>query len=489
MLAEVLQRLRLPTRQPPQTVLRRMHGRLAARGIDLPVQLPDGSRLGPDGRPYRIVLTESWAPRLLLAGDPAAGEAYLRNAIDVEGSMVTALRDLARDVPALSSGRPPAGVITDVLRLPRPSDHETGRPKTSATLAGEVHSPGRDREAIRHHYDVGNDFYRLFLDHQLVYSCAYFPDGTELDPPAQGGDCPDDGLDDAQTAKLDLICRKLDLQPGERLLDIGCGWGALAIHAATHHGVEVLGVSLSDPQVALARDLARAAAVDDRVEFRLADYREVTGTFDAVASIGMFEHVGSDQLERYFATCHRLTRPGGRFLNHGITTGQRGIVRDLAHDDGFVARYVFPDGALVPAHTAVTHLEQAGFEIVDLEQLRRHYARTLSRWVARLESNADAARTLADERTYRIWRAYMAASAVGFDTGDLGVVQLLGTRPPADLPLRRDRMLLPRDETAAPGPTDPAHHRPHPTPLHRRSGQRLASATAADCDQVHGGTS
>ncbi|MFP5252259.1 MAG: class I SAM-dependent methyltransferase [Actinomycetes bacterium] len=439
----LLTRVRVPTRHPPATVIRRLHRRLARVGVDLPVRLPDGDLLGPDRAGYRIVVAQPSAVRaLLLVGDDrAAGEAYVRGDVDVEGSMVAALRDLSRHVPALGGGRPATGLIADVLRLPRLGSDPAGR---QPSLAGAVHSLQRDREAIRYHYDVGNDFYRLFLDRRLVYSCAYFPDGTPLDPP----DGPDDGLDAAQARKLDLICRKLDLRPGERLLDIGCGWGALAIHAATHYGVEVVGVTLSDEQVSLARERAGQAGVDDRVEFRLADYREVTGTFDAVASIGMFEHVGTDQLDRYFTTCHLLTRPGGRFLNHGITTGQRGIVRDLAHDDGFLARYVFPDGALVPAHTAVTHLERAGFELVDLEQLRPHYARTLTRWVARLEATAFTARATADERTYRIWRAYMAASAVGFATGDLGVIQLLGVRPPGDLPLSRTRMLLPEPTTS-----------------------------------------
>jgi len=444
----LLARVRVPTRHPPDTVVRRLHRRLARVGVDLPVRLPDGDPLGPDDAGYRIGVARPSAVRALLLGgdDRAAGEAYVHGDVDVEGSMVAALRDISRHVPALGGGRPPTGLIADVLRLPRPA----GRPDDrQPRLAGAVHSRERDGQAIRYHYDVGNDFYRLFLDQQLVYSCAYFPDGSPLDPP----DGPGDGLDAAQIRKLDLVCRKLDLRPGERVLDIGCGWGALAIHAAVHYGVEVVGVTLSDQQVTLAGERARQAGVEDRVEFRLADYREVTGTFDAVASVGMFEHVGADRLDGYFAVCHRLTRPGGRFLNHGITTGQRGIVRDLAHDDGFLAHYVFPDGALLPAHTAVTHLERAGFEIVDLEQLRPHYARTLTRWVARLEADAGTARAVAGEQTYRIWRAYMAAAAVGFASGDLGVVQLLGVRPPADLPLSRTRMLLPELATDGGPPT------------------------------------
>lgn len=446
MLTQMLQHVKLPTRQPPAALTRQLHQRLATNGLDVPVRLFDGSHIGPDDSGYRILLTQPWSPRPLLAADDRTlGDAYLRGDLDVEGSMVAALRDLAEPATTLAGGRLRARLVGDVLRLPRPPSpaRDTTRP---GSVAGRLHSRERDRNAISHHYDVGNDFYRLFLDAQLVYSCAYFTDDDPID-----GEPASHDLDRAQTRKLDLICRKLHLQPGDRLLDIGCGWGALAIHAATHFGVHAVGVTVSDQQVALARERARASDVDDRVEFRLQDYRDVIGSFDAVSSVGMFEHVGADQLASYFATCHRLTRPGGRFLNHGITTGRQGTVRDLADDpDSFVGNYVFPDGALVPAHTAVEHIEDAGFEVVDLEQLRPHYARTLSRWVARLEANAHTARAQVGDRTYRIWRAYMAASTIGFENGDLGVVQVLGTRTPTALPLGR-RWMLPDATSAAEG--------------------------------------
>lgn len=280
---------------------------------------------------------------------------------------------------------------------------------------------------MRFHYELGNDFFQLFLDRRLVYSCAYFA-------------APDEPLDSAQERKLDLVCRKLRLEPGERLLDVGCGWGGLVAHAAERYGVTAVGVTVSARQAELARDRIARAGLADRVTILLADYREVEGTFDAVASVGMFEHVGPDHLAEYFATCFRLTAQGGRFLNHGITTGRRAATVDFARRDrSFAARYVFPDGGLVPAWRAVRHLQEAGFEAVDLEQLRPHYALTLRRWLQRLESNRDAAVRIAGEVDYRTWRAYMAGSVVGFETGDLGVVQVLGSKGAAQ-PLGRSWM-------------------------------------------------
>ncbi|MDX1621407.1 MAG: cyclopropane-fatty-acyl-phospholipid synthase family protein, partial [Nitriliruptorales bacterium] len=318
----------------------------------------------------------------------------------------------------------------DLLQFPAPPGRRRGR---VADLVGRRHSQERDAQAIRHHYDVGNDFYELFLDERLVYSCGYFAEGDDLADAR--------ALDRAQHRKLDLVCRKLRLREGERFLDIGCGWGALAIHAAEHFGVRALGVTLSQQQHDLACKRVADRGLEDRVEIRLQDYREVTGRFDAVASVGMVEHVGADQLETYFSHCYDLTAPGGRFLNHGITTGQRDEIRDFTEaSDSFVGQYVFPDGALVPAYTSVRHLEQAGFELIDVEQLRPHYARTLTHWVHRLEANADRAREIAGDGSYRTWRAYMSGSVVGFESGDLGVVQILGSKG-ANLPFGREWML------------------------------------------------
>lgn len=411
----------------------RVQRRLRERGVDVPVRLWDGSTLGPDDAGWRLHLKHPWSLRsmLLPPDDLAAGEAYLHDDIDVEGSMVAAIEQVAR---LRSTGLGTLGQLVvgaELLRLPRPPDRGDGR----ARLRGAVHSPGRDRDAVQHHYDVGNELYELFLDDELVYSCAYFDDA---DLAAVPGDR--DALTRAQVRKLDLVCRKLRLEPGQRLLDIGCGWGSLVLHAARHYGVEAVGVTLSERQARLARERIAGAGLADRVEIRLQDEREVTGAFDAVASVGMVEHVGPQRLEDYFGHLFELTAPGGRLLNHGITTGRRDVVRDLsAERRSFVGRYVFPDGGLVPAHHAIREVQHAGFDLLDVEQLRPHYARTLRHWVANLESNARAARERVGETTYRIWRAYMAGSAVSFDQHDLGVIQVLAGRG-ADVPLGRDWM-------------------------------------------------
>jgi cyclopropane-fatty-acyl-phospholipid synthase len=249
-------------------------------------------------------------------------------------------------------------------------------------------------------------------------------------------------LDRAQRRKLELICRKLDLRPGERFLDVGCGWGSLLIHAARYHGVRALGVTLSEQQAVLARERVAAAGLTERIEVELRDYRDVGERFDAIASVGMVEHVGAGELASYAAHLGDRLRVGGRLLNHGITTGGRHEVRDFgAQPDTFIGRHVFPDGALVPARTMIGHLERAGFEIQDVEQLRRHYARTLRHWVANLEADDDEVRRLVGDRTSRVWRAYLAGSALGFEANDLGVIQVLATKGSVDLPLDRERVL------------------------------------------------
>jgi cyclopropane-fatty-acyl-phospholipid synthase len=285
---------------------------------------------------------------------------------------------------------------------------------------------------------VGNDFYALWLDRGMTYSCAYFED-------------PAGDLDTAQEAKLDLVCRKLRLRPGERLLDIGCGWGSLVLHTATHYGVDALGITLSEPQASLARARIAGAGLDDRCRVEVRDYRELArgATFDKVASIGMVEHVGRSRLGTYFAVAHRLLAPGGLFLNHGIVhrpeSGRGGPVAParqwLQRDRGFIDRHVFPDGELLPAGEVISRAEEAGFEVRDVEALREHYARTLRHWVRRLEARHDEAVALVGEGTYRTWRLYMAGSAEGFASGRLNVMQTLLARPDAaghvNLPLTR----------------------------------------------------
>lgn len=423
---------------PAVAAVARIRRRVADAGHEIPLRLWDGTELGPTDRGYRVVLEHPWSLRAMLVPptDLNVGEAYVTGVFDVEGSMVAAMHDVARVVEDTGLTAQLATAV-DLLRLPSPPGRGRGR---IADLAGRRHSPRRDARAIRHHYDVGNDFYRLFLDRRLVYSCAYF---SEADRDRDS----DDALDRAQLRKLDLVCRKLRLRAGERFLDIGCGWGSLVIHAAERYGVDAVGVTLSEQQFELARRKVGDAGLTDRVDIRLQDYREVDEQFDAIASVGMVEHVGADQLGSYFARCFDLVADGGRFLNHGITTGRRDEIRDFTEDtNSFVGRYVFPDGALVPAYVTVQHLQQAGFELVDVQQLRPHYARTLRHWVRRLESNADQAREVAGDGSYRTWRAYMAGSVVGFECGDLGVVQVLGSKG-ARLPFGR-RWMLPVDGSA-----------------------------------------
>jgi cyclopropane-fatty-acyl-phospholipid synthase len=411
------------TRDRPTQAVDALHARLVRRGFDLPVRRWDGVELGPADSDWRLVVEHPWSLRTMLRPPIglSAGEAYVFGDVDVEGSMVSALRALAGLRLLDSSVAERVAVGWKLWRLPRPPRTRRERDVQAADLAGPVHSRGRDADAVRYHYDVGNDFYRLVLDRGMVYSCAYFDEADRHAP------LTDDRLERAQVRKLDLVCRKLHLQPGDRFLDIGCGWGSLVIHAVRHYGVRALGVTLSEPQAELAGRRIADAGLSDRAEVRVLDYRDVSGRFDAIASIGMFEHVGADQLETYFLRVFDMTADGGRFLNHGITTGRRDVVRDLTEDPkSFLGRYVFPDGTLVRAHVPVRLMEDVGFELLDVEQLRPHYVRTLAQWCERLERHADEARTLVPETTFRIWRAYMAGSVVGFESGDLGVVQVLG---------------------------------------------------------------
>ncbi|MBK8295602.1 MAG: class I SAM-dependent methyltransferase [Solirubrobacterales bacterium] len=305
-------------------------------------------------------------------------------------------------------------------------------PETEARVAGRLHSLRRDREAISHHYDVSNEFYRLILGPTMVYSCAYF--ASE-----------DDTIEEAQTRKLDVICRKLELKPGERLLDIGCGWGSLLIHAASNYGVRAVGVTLSEEQAKLARDRISAAGLSDMCEVRIQDYREVTdGPYDKISSVGMYEHVGSSQLDNYMETVKNLGRPGGLALHHGICRMQN----DDEQPNTFITRYVFPDGELHRVATVVAALEKSGQEMRDAESLREHYALTLKRWVRNLADNkADAISQIGEERE-RIWRLYMTASIGAFERGDVAIHQIVATIPGAkhELPLVRPGFVQPVPE-------------------------------------------
>ncbi len=424
---------------------RRRKARLAAAREAVAIL---GQALPSDGRLELVLAEEASAPRTALVrvvvsgpdalarlvwppSPDAFGEAYLRGDIDIEGDVWTAigagrsfdLRRLTRSLPRL------AGLTLRLRRGAGPAPTLRRR----ARLEGRRHSQARDMAAVRFHYDVGNEFYALWLDERLVYSCAYF-------------ETPETTLDAAQEAKLDLICRKLRLQPGMRLLDIGCGWGSLVAFAAERYSVDATGVTLSQAQANWAGEDLRRRGLDGRARVLVRDYRDLDGLgpFDAVASVGMFEHVGREHLADYFGAALRSLRPGGLFVNHGIATTETGGAfrpRWLRFGEGgFVGRYVFPDGELVTVEEAIAVARRAGFELLGVQRLRPHYALTLKAWVGRLEANADRARELVGEEVFRTWRLYMAAARTGFEDGSLDVAQLLLARPdhrgPAQLPLR-----------------------------------------------------
>ena len=394
------------------------------------VRLWDGTRWPDDApRPATLVLNHPGALRtMFLPGtELALAEAYLYDDFDIVGD-IEAVFGLADALAARTSGwRKKLAAARDLLRLPAGSNPEYGQ-RGPARLAGKRHSVERDRAAVTYHYDVSNDFYALWLDRRMVYSCAYFQ-------------AADDDLDTAQARKLDTLCRKLRLQPGQRLLDIGCGWGGLVMYAARHYDVDATGITLSGPQVALANERIAAAGLADRCRVEARDYRELDepAGYDALVSVGMFEHVGAAVLPAYFAQAWRLLKPGGAFLNHGIAS--RATDAPL-HGPSFSDTYVFPDGELTPINITLHAAEGAGFEVRDVESLREHYALTLRHWVRRLEAEHDQALKFVDEPTYRVWRLFMSGSAHGFTTGRLNVYQALLVKPDTQgrsgLPLTRD---------------------------------------------------
>jgi cyclopropane-fatty-acyl-phospholipid synthase len=388
----------------------------------------DGSAFGPDDAPATIVIRTPRALRRVATapGELGLGRAYVAGEIELEGDLesVLTLGDLGPDFLLGPGGwfravRAVAGAGgLRPLRLPPPPEE--------ARLRGRRHTRQRDAAAISHHYDISNDFYRLVLGPTMTYSCAYFAS-------------PRSSLEEAQGDKHELIGRKLGLRPGERVLDVGCGWGTLAIHAAARFGVSVVGVTLSRRQAELAEKRVADAGMGDRVEIRLQDERDVDdGPYDAITSVGMFEHVGAKRLGDYFGHLHALLRPQGRVLNHGISRPPGRQTRFVRR--GFIDRYVFPDGDLHEVGAVVSVMQRAGFEVRDLESLREHYALTLRRWVANLEASRPEAVALVGEGRYRVWRLYMAAAARNFEAGRTQVHQILGVRSEggwSGRPLRR----------------------------------------------------
>jgi cyclopropane-fatty-acyl-phospholipid synthase len=408
-------------------------------GGRLPVQIRcwDGSVLGSEVADAVVVLRSPNALRRFLYAPNELGlaRAYVAGDIDVEGDIFAALAvrdaiaprdrhiDLTLGLQALRRLVSAARDL-DVLRRPLPP------PPEEARLRGRRHTRARDAAAIAHHYDISNDFYRVVLGETMTYSCAYFSR-------------PDMSLDDAQRTKYDVICRKLGLRPAMRLLDVGCGWGGMTIHAAKRYGVSAVGITLSEKQADLARKRVAEAGVADRVEIRIQDYRDVVGgPFDAISSIGMFEHVGAEQLGRYFEVLFGVLAPRGRLLNHAISRpGAGGAISKRS----FISRYVFPDGELLEVGRVVSAMQRHGYEVRDVESLREHYGLTLRAWVANLEANWDRAQELVGPSRARIWKLYMAGSALGFEAGRINVHQVLGVKRDAagasGMPLSRAELV------------------------------------------------
>jgi cyclopropane-fatty-acyl-phospholipid synthase len=396
------------------------------------VRFWNGAVDAPDGQEatFTLALRHPGALRrmLLPPTEMSIVDAYLFGDVDVEGDMEAAasLGDLVGS--RIASVRTAMSLARGVLALPTGATHRVSAVPEHRWRGRlrRAHSMGRDRRAVRFHYDLGNEFFALWLDRRMVYSCGYFENaGTDLDT--------------AQEAKLDYVCRKLRLRHGERLLDIGCGWGALIVHAARHYGVEAVGITLSERQAIFARQRIAEEGLADRCRVEIRDYRELAGQglFDKIASIGMVEHVGLRPLPHYFRSAFQSLKPGGLFLNHGIVSIAGARARSFAQRlaariwrrNVFINRYVFPDGILVPAAPVIEAAERVGFETRDLESLREHYVITLRHWVRRLECHERDAVRLVGDLVYRVWRLYMAGSAYGFRSGRIGVLQTLFAKP------------------------------------------------------------
>lgn len=401
--------------------------------IPVAIRFWDGSMLAPRNRNDVPVLVANQHRALAhLVHAPSQlglARAWVDGSLSVQGDLddVVALRHALAGVSFSLEDR--ARLTAGALRIAGPA--VLRRPPIPAIEAtprdGRPHSLARDRLSVRHHYDVSNDFYRLVLGPTLVYSCAYFTTGQET-------------LEQAQEHKLDVICRKLLLTEGDRFLDVGCGWGSLAIHAAANYGVSAVGVTLSEPQAQLARERVRERGLESRVEIRVGDYRELADDpFDKIASVGMYEHVGRAELGHYCETINRLLRPGGLFLHHGIAR----LYSEPPAAETFISRYVFPDGELHPITDLIAAMQDTGLEVRDTESLRDHYPLTLRRWVTNLNARRAEAVALVGPERVRAWQLYMLGSAQGFEDGEITVYQVLSARSGAtpDLPLDRSALL------------------------------------------------
>jgi cyclopropane-fatty-acyl-phospholipid synthase len=409
-LGAVVRRLRAAAPIAPQVTA------ILGHPDNLAVRAFDGSRSGPVDPPATLVLNSPAALSRLVAapGEMGFARALVTGDIDIEGDLVAAL-ELRHH---LNAHRNSAGFVVALLRLALTAGAPLRRippPAEETQLRGRRHSKTRDAQAVSHHYDVSNDFYRLLLGPTMAYSCAVW-------------DKPEVGLDVAQEAKFALIAAKLGLGPGMRLLDVGCGWGGMLLHAARHHGVTGVGITLAEEQATLARERIAEAGLADRLEVRVQDYRDVDdGPFDAISSIGMVEHVGDAQLDTYAARLHGLLRPGGRLLNHGITTPPH--LAGPLDPHGFMQRYIFPDGELQDVGRVIAALQGAGLEVRHSENLREHYALTLRAWLRNLEDHWDDAVAEVGDARARVWRLYIAGCVIGFEDRRTEIHQVLAVRP------------------------------------------------------------
>jgi cyclopropane-fatty-acyl-phospholipid synthase len=375
------------------------------------VEFWDGSLLratAGNGVPhFRVRSPAAIAHALRAPGQLGVGRAYVAGELEVD--------DIDRVIRLLDDWQPPSLALGDRARLALAAARACGitippaPPRAELRPQGRRRTRTRDARSVRHHYDLPPEFFALFLDESMTYSCAIFSRGAQT-------------LEEAQETKLELVCSKLGLEPGQRVLDVGCGWGSFAHHAAARHGVHVTGITLSEPQAAVARRRAAEAGLAEQVDFRVMDYREITGErFDAIASIGMVEHVGKERIDLYVERLRELLAPGGRLLNHGIARLDPGD----ALGGPFSDRFVFPDGAPLQLSRVLAAIERTGLEALHIEGFREDYAETLRHWARRLDENIDEARRLAGEERVRVWRLYLRAARNGFETGFTSVYQVL----------------------------------------------------------------